>query len=204
MNPFLIAGALTGFGKTLFGIGQDDKADKLKRFTDVPEHLIENKRAAEALARRTMYPGQTQDQSAVDRNMATTMGTMTRNAKSSVDILNANAATSVRANNAQNEISRRLQQWKTKGMNDVMRANDQIARVEDANNREYWRTKAALRDAANKNIFSGLTDTLTAGAGMLSGDQFSNSFNPWGGFQNTPYGQNSPWSVYGGGFSMPS
>lgn len=205
VNPFLIAGAAEGFGKLLFGGSQRAKANELKRFTEIPDSLKQNRADAQALARRSMYPGQTTDQAQLDRALANTQANTTRQARSATDILNSNAVAHTRANNAQADMSRRLQQWRTKGLNDLQVANNQIARVEEQNARDFWNTKAALQNASNTNIFGGVSDLLTAGGAMFSEraaekERLKQQKAAGGEIPAVPPGATPPFNPYGNGF----
>lgn len=184
MNPFLLAAGAQGIGKLLFGFGQKNKADDLKPFDYIPEATLENKRLAEQQSSTSQYAGQMQDETNVDRATAASVGNTTRNAKSATDILNANATAQARANNAGQQIGQRLQQWKAQGLNRLGQANKDIAGYQYKNQQDFWNTKAQLTNAGNTNIFSGLGDVLTGGAGAYDGiknqGKYSNP-NPWGG-----------------------
>lgn len=171
MDPLLLASMGLGLGEAIFGAKQRADASSLKPSTYIPPSEIKNRTSAEVQANATMYPGQSADKAAIDRNTANTLGYLRRNSKSSADILNAGGAALTQGNNAVNEMSKRFAQFKNDSLNRLMNVNSRIAGYENQNEQQYLGTKRSLIDAGNKNIFGGLSNAGTALALGISKDK---------------------------------
>lgn len=146
------------------GFYQKNQAKKLKESTFVPPELLMNRDLAAQQGYSRRAPGQAFAEEGVRRNTATVISAANRNFGGDV---NKSAAVAAAAGAQANDDLRRIAadgaRFSERAFDRVADANVRIAGEKRRNRDEFNTAKAALIEAGNQNMFSGLSNVASAG-----------------------------------------
>lgn len=167
--PLIAAGMslVGGIGKVIQGIRQRKAAKKLEKSNFIPASMQESVNRLRANASSTMMPGYTQ---AVENiQQGTSNNIRAAGAGSISDKLSAAQGGNVAQNDAIVDVQTKGAAFQLKNEDRLNTGLMERSRMEEKNEDTFRTTKQTMLNSASQNIFGGLTDISSMGAGASAG-----------------------------------